>query len=73
MFDLYMRGITIDEIVEKSKDSNVTLEVVQKIVSKEKEKFEKECLKNVVENARKGDVRAIDWLSKRGLFESNKT
>ena len=42
------------------------------MILKERERFEDTCLRQVIANAKKGDVTAIDWLSKRGLFDQIK-
>ena len=70
MFRWLMQGKTIEEIVENCKDPKPTEESVRDSILREREKFEDACLKNVLRNARQGNVDAIDWLTRRGLFES---
>jgi len=72
MFRAIMQGKTIDEIIEKAQAPKPSPEHVRESILREREKFEDTCLKKVLSNARQGDVNAIDWLAKRGLFESVK-
>ena len=72
MFRRFMQGQTIDEIAANSKEPKPTRSEVRMSIMEEHEKFEDDCLKSVLSNARQGDVRAIDWLSQRGLFNSIK-
>lgn len=70
MFRALIQGKTIDEIVERCKDPKPSPEHVRNSILREQEKFEEDCLKKVILNARAGNVEAIDWLSERGLFQS---
>ncbi len=72
MFRALLQGKTIDEIVEKCKEPKPSPEHVRNSILREQEKFENACLKKVLSNARQGNVDAIDWLVKRGLFKSIK-
>ena len=68
MFRWLMQGKTIEEIVAHSADPKPTAEAVRESIINERKTFERRCLEQVLINARKGDVDAIDWLAKRGLF-----
>lgn len=68
-----MQGKSVEDIAESCKDPKPTPEEVRKSIARERDKFEDACLRSVLSNARKGDVSAIDWLARRGLFESVKT
>lgn len=70
MFLWFLRGKTIEEIIESSKEPKPSAELVREKIQKERGLFEKRCLEKVIANARNGDVNAIDWLAKRGLFSS---
>ena len=69
MFEWLLRGKSIEEIIEASTGPELTPDQVHAAIEREREKFEETCLRQVVSRARKGDVSAIDWLSKRGLFK----
>ena len=70
MFRAFMKGKTIEEIAESATDPKPTPETVRQSIQKEREKFEDACLRRVLSRAKKGKVDAIDWLSRRGLFDS---
>lgn len=72
MFRWFMEGKTIDEIIENCKSPKPTAESVRETLLNDRQKFEDACLHRVITNAKKGDVETIDWLSKRGLFDSVK-
>ncbi len=72
MFRALMQGKSIEEIVESANPPKPSLEHVRNSIIEEQERFESACLKKVLSNAKGGDVRAIDWLAARGLFQSIK-
>ena len=72
MFRWFMEGRTIDEIIEHCPLPKPTEESVRETLLSDRRKFEDDCLKKVISNAKEGNVEAIDWLSKRGLFDSIK-
>ena len=72
MFRALLQGQTIEEIIEQAKNPKPSPEHVRESIMRERAKFEAACLKKVLSNARNGDVDAIDWLAKRGLFDSIK-
>ncbi len=69
MFQWSLLGKSIEEIIEKCRNPKPTVKEVRETIEREREKFEETCLKRVVAKAKDGDVSAIDWLAKRGLFE----
>ena len=72
MFRWLMQGKTVEEIAESMTAPKMSPEEIRKAIIKDQEKFEEVCLQSVFRNAKKGDVTAIDWLTKRGLFTSIK-
>jgi len=72
MFRALMQGQTIEEIIERAKEPKPSPEHVRESILRERAKFEDACLRKVLSNAREGNVDAIDWLAKRGLFGSVK-
>ncbi len=70
VFRYFLQGKSVEDIIDSSRDPKPTSEEVRRMINEEREKFEEACLKSILINARKGDVSAIDWLFKRGLFES---
>ena len=67
-----MRGKSLEDIIAENTAPKPSPQEVRETIAKERRKFEDECLRQVIANARAGDVSAIDGLSKRGLFESVK-
>ena len=65
----FMQGKSIDEIVERCREPKPTPQMVRETMIQDREKFEKTCIRMVFENAQKGQIDAIEWLSKRGLFD----
>lgn len=72
MFRWLLRGKSVEDIIAEHQDPKPSAQEVRETIAKERGKFEDECLRQVIANARAGDVTAIDWLSKRGLFASVK-
>ena len=72
MFRKFMQGETIDQIVESSQEPKPTAEHVRESLQRDRKNFENLCLQKVLVNAANGDISAIDWLSRRGLFSSVK-
>jgi len=72
MFRALLQGQSIEEIIERAKDPKPSPEHVRESIMRERAKFEDACLRQVLSNARQGDVDAIDWLAGRGLFDSVK-